>query len=104
MASRPTLTAAQARSLHLAAQGLLTSPVRVASREDVLGAVRRMALLQLDTIHVVARSHHLVLYARLGELPARVADELLAEGALFETWAHEACFLPVEDYGLHRRR
>ena len=103
MASRPTLTAAQARSLHLAAQGLLTSPVRVASREDVLGAVRRMALLQLDTIHVVARSHHLVLHARLGSYRPEWLDELLAEAALFETWAHEACLAPVEDHGLHRR-
>jgi len=97
------LTAAQARSLHLAAQGLLTPPARAARREDVLAAVRRMALLQLDTIHVVARSHHLVLHARLGDYRPEWLDDLLAEGALFETWAHEACLAPVEDNGLHRR-
>ncbi|GEJ58869.1 winged helix-turn-helix domain-containing protein [Anaeromyxobacter diazotrophicus] len=104
MAPRPTLTAAQARALHLAAQGLLTPPARAARREDVLAAVRRMALLQLDTIHVVARSHHLVLHARLGEAyRPEWLDELLAEAALFETWAHEACLAPVEEHGLHRR-
>jgi uncharacterized protein YcaQ len=103
MAPRPTLTATQARSLHLAAQGLLTPPARAARRADVLAAVRRMALLQLDTIHVVARSHHLVLHARLGNYRPEWLDELLAEGALFETWAHEACLAPVEDHGLHRR-
>ena len=103
MAPRPTLTAAQARLLHLAAQGLLTPPARVASRGDVLAAVRRMALLQLDTIHVVARSHHLVLHARLGDYRPEWLDELLAGAALFETWAHEACLAPVEDHGLHRR-
>lgn len=103
MAPRPTLTAAQARSLHLAAQGLLTPPARPARREDVLACVRRLALLQLDTIHVVARSHHLVLHARLGDYPLAWLDELLAEAALFETWAHEACLAPVEDHGLHRR-
>ena len=103
MARRPTLTATQARSLHLAAQGLLTPPARAARRDDVLAAVRRMALLQLDTIHVVARSHHLVLNARLGSYRPEWLDELLAEAALFETWAHEACLAPVEDHGLHRR-
>jgi uncharacterized protein len=29
---------------------------------------------------------------------------LLAEGKLFEYWAHEACFVPIEDYGLYRHR
>jgi uncharacterized protein YcaQ len=98
-----TLTAAQARLLHLAAQGLLTPPVRVARPQDVLAAVRRMALLQLDTIHVVARSHHLVLHARLGDYRPEWLDDLLAGAALFETWAHEACLAPVEEHGLHRR-
>ncbi|MGA8891738.1 MAG: crosslink repair DNA glycosylase YcaQ family protein, partial [Anaeromyxobacteraceae bacterium] len=103
MARPPALTAAQARLLHLAAQGLLAPPPRAARRADVLAAVRRMELLQLDTIQVVARSHHLVLHARLGDHPLAWLDELLAEGALFETWAHEACLAPAEDHGLHRR-
>jgi uncharacterized protein YcaQ len=97
------LTLAQARALHLAAQGLLAPPPRAARKEDVLACVRRMALLQLDTIHVVARSQHLVLFARLGAYPAAWLDELLAEGALVETWAHEACLAPAEDHPLHRR-
>ena len=103
MAPRPTLTSAQARLLHLAAQGLLAPPAGEARPRDVLAAVRRMALLQLDTIHVVARSHHLVLHARLGDYRPEWLDDLLSEAALFETWAHEACMAPVEDHGLHRR-
>jgi len=96
------LTRAQARALHLAAQGLLAPPARPARREDLLACVRRLSLLQLDTIQVVARSQHLVLHARLGDHPPAWLDELLAEGALFETWAHEACLAPVEDHALHR--
>ena len=103
MTPRPTLSAAQARLLHLAAQGLLAPPAPGARPRDVLATVRRMALLQLDTIHVVARSHHLVLHARLGDYRPEWLDELLAEASLFETWAHEACLAPVEDHGLHRR-
>jgi uncharacterized protein YcaQ len=88
----------------LAAQGLDRAPDRPATKADVLEAVRRMGLLQIDTIHVVARSPYLVLWSRLGDYRPDWLDALLAEGALFEYWAHAMCFLPIEDYPLHRRR
>jgi uncharacterized protein YcaQ len=93
-----------ARALHLAAQGLLSQRRKKATKADVLDAIRAMGALQIDTIHVVARSPYLVLWSRLGDYPSRWLEELLAEGALFEYWAHEACFLPTEDYGLYRHR
>src|SRR5215204_5829324 len=86
-----------------AAQGLGSPPVRPATKEDVLGCVRRMGVLQIDSIAVVARSPYLVLWSRLSAYEPRWLDELLAEGALFEYWAHAACFIPIEDYGLYRR-
>jgi uncharacterized protein len=73
-------------------------------KADVLAAIRRMRVLQLDTISVVARSPYLVLFSRLGAYEPQWLDELLAEGALFEYWAHEASLLPIEDYGLLRHR
>jgi len=88
----------------LAAQGLLGRPRAAAKKVDVLGAIQRMCALQIDTIHVVARSPYLVLWSRLGDYEPRWLDELLAEGKLFEYWSHEACFLPVEDYPLYRHR
>ncbi|HJW56532.1 MAG TPA: crosslink repair DNA glycosylase YcaQ family protein, partial [Burkholderiaceae bacterium] len=93
-----------ARALHLAAQGLLRPARRKAVKDDVLTAIRRMGVLQIDTIHVVARSPYLVLWSRLGDYPPAWLDELLAEGRLFEYWAHEASFVPIEDYGLYRHR
>jgi uncharacterized protein YcaQ len=63
-----------------------------------------MQLLQIDTIHVVARSPYLVLWSRLGDYQPRWLDELLAEGKLFEYWAHAACFLPIEDFPLYRSK
>jgi uncharacterized protein len=92
-----------AATLLLAAQGLLAPPPAGAARDDVRAAIRRMHALQIDTIHVVARSPYLVLWSRLGDYRPVWLDELLAEGALFEYWAHAACLLPAEDYGLHRR-
>ncbi|WP_069706825.1 winged helix-turn-helix domain-containing protein [Burkholderia seminalis] len=97
-----TLSPAAARALHLAAQGLLTPPRRKATKTDVLDTIRRMAQLQIDTIHVVARSPYLVLFSRLGDFAPQWLDEHLAEARLFEYWSHEACFLPVEQFGLMR--
>ena len=99
-----TLSLAAARALHLAAQGLLQPRRRKARKDDVLDAIRQMGVLQIDTIHVVARSPYLVLWSRLGDYPQAWLEQLLEQGALFEYWAHEACFVPVEDYGLYRHR
>src|SRR5579885_1609235 len=97
------LSAGAARALMLAAQGLLASPAAPATKADVLACIRRMGALQIDTIHAVARSPYFVLWSRLGDYPPVWLDELMAEGALFEYWAHAACFLPIEDFSLYRR-
>jgi uncharacterized protein YcaQ len=98
------LTAAGARRLHVAAQGLDRRPRRKARKSDVLDAIRRMGVLQIDTISVIARSPYMVLFSRLGAYEPGWLDDLLAAGRLFEYWAHEACFLPIEDYALMRHR
>ncbi|HEX5724317.1 MAG TPA: crosslink repair DNA glycosylase YcaQ family protein [Longimicrobiaceae bacterium] len=98
------LTKDAARALMLAAQGLHRTRRPRARKADVLAAIRRMGALQIDTIQVIARSPYLVLWSRLGPYQPRWLDELLAEGAIFEYWAHEACFLPIEDYPLYRHR
>ncbi len=98
------LSQGEARAVMLAAQGLLQRPRAAAKKSDVLRAIRRMGVLQIDTIYVVARSPYLVLWSRLGDYEPRWLDELLAEGKLFEYWSHEACFIPAEDYPLYRHR
>src|SRR5215207_9136689 len=98
---RFSLTAA--RALLLAAQGLSSPPERRAAKDDVLESIRKMGVLQIDSIAVVARSPYLVLWSRLGSYEPRWLDELLAEGVLFEYWAHAASLIPIGDYGLYRR-
>lgn len=100
--SEIVLSPQQARNLHLAAQGLLRPPRARATRRRLLQALERMQLLQIDTIHVVARSPYLVLFSRLGQYPARWLDDALASGDIFECWVHEACFAPIADFALHR--
>jgi uncharacterized protein YcaQ len=96
------LSLTQARLLQLAAQGLLQPLRRRPRHSDVVSTIERMRLLQIDTIHVVARSPYLVLHSRLGHYPMAWLDEALAQGRLAECWAHEACFVSASDIGLHR--
>lgn len=98
------LSIQMARNVMLTAQGLDQPPNRPAVKADVLETIRRMYLLQIDTINVVARSPYLVLWSRLGHYRPEWLDELLAEGNLFEYWAHAMCFIPIEDYPYYRRR
>lgn len=102
MSALPVLSLVQARQLQLAAQDLLTPLPRRASPADLLAAVERMQLLQIDTIAVVARSPYLVLYSRIGAFAQEWLEQALAQASLIETWAHEACFAPVHSYPLHR--
>jgi len=98
-----TISISTARNLLLAAQGLAVSPDQPACKQDVLAMIRRMGVLQIDTISVVARSPYLVLWSRLGDYNPAWLDDLLSEGSLFEFWAHAMCFLPIEDYKFYRR-
>src|SRR5687768_13484855 len=91
------------RGLMIAAQGLDDRPHPPATKKAVRSIIRQLHILQIDTIHVVARSPYLVLWSRLGDYNPRWMDELLEEGALFEYWSHAACFLPIEDYPLYRQ-
>lgn len=102
--SHPVIPLSAARTLHLAAQQLQHPLKRKPVRDDVTSVIHNMALLQIDTISVVARSPYLVLFSRLGHYPAEWLEEALAAGKLFEYWAHEACFVPIDDYRLLRHR
>ena len=104
-----TLSVREARRLALAAQGLARAPVegKVPDEATLRRAVRRLGLLQLDSVNVLARAHYLPLFARLGAYDRALLDRLAChDGAparrrrrqrrLFEYWAHEASLLPVE--------
>jgi uncharacterized protein len=96
------ISAQQARNLQLAVQALLNPPRARATRGRVLDAIKRMRMLQIDTINVVARSPYLVLFSRVGNYDMRWLGDLLKRGSIFECWAHEACFAPAEDIALQR--
>ena len=102
------LSAADARRGALRAQGLLGGGGPSAGRRaGVPAMLARLGAVQLDTISVLARSHELVAYARLGPVGRDAVERAYwSNGAAFEYWAHAACVLPIEHWPLFsfRRR
>jgi uncharacterized protein len=101
-----TLAPDEARHITLTAQGLVGTEAR---RGGVAGMLRRLGAVQLDTISVLARSHELVAYARLGAIGRERVERAYwhpSRPAAFEYWSHAACVLPIEEwpYYAFRRR
>ncbi|MDF3143709.1 MULTISPECIES: crosslink repair DNA glycosylase YcaQ family protein [unclassified Streptomyces] len=104
---RPTtdLSADEARRIALRAQGFLGTPNR---RSGVRGILRHLGAVQLDTISVLARSHELIPYARLGAVSRKTVESaywttastnaLSPQPHAFEYWSHAACILPIEEW------
>jgi uncharacterized protein YcaQ len=98
-----TISPTVARRLAVTAQRL-AGERPTPDADGILTLVRQLGCLQLDPIGVVAPSHRLVLWSRLGCYPIRALEALQWETRqLFEYWAHAASIVPTEDYPIHRR-
>ncbi|MFJ9036794.1 winged helix-turn-helix domain-containing protein [Streptomyces sp. NPDC102406] len=97
-----TLSISEARRLALSRQHLTAS--RTDPTPDGLRTVlRSLRYLQLDPVNVVAPSHELVVWSRLGaEAGPHLSTTWWQDRWLFEYWAHAAAIVLTEDYPLHR--
>ena len=88
-----TLSIEDARRIALTAQRLRGARV---TKGGVPSMVRRLGAVQLDTISVLARSHELVAYARLGPIGRNSVERAYwgPKSGTFEYWSHAACLLP----------
>jgi uncharacterized protein YcaQ len=76
-------------------------PKDLATGGEIYQTVRDLGCVQIDTLHVVHRSHYLVLWSRLGNYNPSELDRLIYEPdqrRLFEGWQHATSIIPLEDY------
>ena len=96
-----TISAQTARRLAITRQRL-AGPRSKPNADGILGVVRDLGCLQLDPTNVVAPSHQLVVFSRVGPYQRKHLDTLLwEERRLFEGWAHAASIVLTEHYPIH---
>lgn len=86
------------RRLALSAQGLLKSQPFSRGLPAVKRAINHLGYVQLDTISVVERAHHHVLFNRVPDFKIDMCDQLLRQCDVFEYWSHAAAILPMADF------
>jgi hypothetical protein len=107
MAPTDTLSVAQARRIALAAQGFTDpKPVGVTDLRHLRRVLRRLHLIQMDSVNVLQRAHFMPLYSRLGPYPVELIERAAYRRPreLFEFWGHEASLIGTELQPLFRWR
>ncbi|HEY7887441.1 MAG TPA: winged helix DNA-binding domain-containing protein [Steroidobacteraceae bacterium] len=88
-----------AKAIWLHAQRLDTDAPFGAGAAATPAAVRHLGYVQIDTIHVIERCHHHILYTRIPDYRREHLDHAQAsERSVFEYWTHALAYLPVADF------
>ena len=86
------------RSVALEHQGLARKRKLGSGMAGAEKALCQIGHVQIDTISVVARAHHHILYNRVASYDESLLNRLVEAHRAFEYWCHAACYLPMRDY------
>jgi uncharacterized protein YcaQ len=88
----------QARQIWLRAQRLDTSLPFGEGPEATAAAVEHLGYVQIDTINVIERSHHHILWTRIpGYRRADLRQAQSIDKSVFEYWTHALSYVPAKD-------
>lgn len=88
----------QARHAWLAAQRLTEAEPFGTGAGAVAAAIRHLGYVQIDTINVVERCHHHILFSRIpGYRRADLVQAQSADKSVFEYWTHALAYVPTAD-------
>jgi len=98
VSSSNSISLQQAKNLIIQKQ-LLDDSALLAGKEGTYKAIDSLGYVQIDTIHIIERSHHVVLNTRVGDYRQEYLHQLQKhDKRIFEYWAHAASYLPMKDY------
>ncbi|MEF9947406.1 MAG: crosslink repair DNA glycosylase YcaQ family protein [Comamonas sp.] len=86
------------QQLALSQQGLGAQPAFGSGMDGTLHAIAHLGYVQIDTLSVIERAHHHVLWSRVPGYAPEHLNQLCAQGQIFEYWFHAAAYLPMRDY------
>lgn len=86
------------KQLTLFNQGLGKTSRFAKGLEGTLQAIEHLGYVQIDTISVVERAHHHILWSRVPDYELSHLNSLVRERQIFEYWYHAASYLPMKDY------
>jgi uncharacterized protein YcaQ len=102
--ANPAFSRNAVAALFLARQHLARPRTRRLTAASLVAFVEDVGGLQLDSINVVERAHHLTLWSRFGPYDRRAVERIAyRRRLLFEYWAHAACLVPASHYPAWRR-
>jgi uncharacterized protein len=92
------LSVAEARRVWMHAQRLDARAPFASGPEATVRAVEHLGYVQIDTIFVIERSHHHILWSRIpGYQRAHLHRAQTTDKTVFEYWAHALAYLPTRD-------
>lgn len=95
----PIIDNKTARRIFLHHHGLSEKPNGPSKGADLLDVITRLGFVQIDSISMVQRAHHMILHARRQSYRAKNLTRLLeTDRTLFEHWTHDASVIPTEFY------
>ena len=98
-----SLSIKDARALALAAQGFDIPRTKTKSTTaDAVAIIKKLGVIQIDSVNVLVRSQELPLFSRLGDHDRNAIPKATSQGKIFEYWGHEAAHLPVELHPVFR--
>lgn len=93
-----TLTKAQARRIWLAAQKLDALSPFGERPEATRAAIEHLGYVQIDTINVIERCHHHILWSRIPNYRrAHLRQAQTVDKSVFEYWTHALSYVPTRD-------
>ena len=94
-----SLLKAEARRIWLRAQRLDTPDPFGAGPQAVAAAVEHLGYVQIDTINVIERCHHHILYSRIPAYDrADLRQAQSIDKSVFEYWTHALSYVPAKDF------